>query len=283
MSRVLGKATGVTIAATLVGLFIVPFSPAMAQVSVQSSVQFVPTPPDQGAPDGRQRGGATRGDCVTYQDLVAIVPRVENVVWSQTTSATPTFFFDVLADLTEEIPLEFVIQDANDEYVFQQQFEVNAEAGLLAVPTMSETAENAGLALDESYQWTFSIYCDEDRPSAAVSVSGTVQRVADGSAGPISDDELTPDKQFERLQQYAAAGIWHEAIEIAITLHQAEPNNVTYQETLASLFMQAGISETLPAEAPTAGSIPVEEKREEIPPAESPSDSSLVSPMGDVL
>lgn len=231
----------------IVGLSMVLVSPAIAQ----SSVQFLPTPPDQGAPDGRQRGGATRGDCVPYQNLIAIVPMVDEVVWSQTTSATPTFFFKVPAELTEEIPLEFVIQDSNDEYAIYQRFEVNAEAGLLAVSTASDAAtsgaaEPTGLAIGESYLWTFSIYCDENRPSASVSVSGTVQRVANEVPSPASDSDLTAEEQFEQLQQYAAAGIWHEAIEIAISLSAAEPSNMAYQEALTSLLMQAGITETTP-------------------------------------
>ncbi|MBE9063760.1 DUF928 domain-containing protein [cf. Phormidesmis sp. LEGE 11477] len=212
----------------------------LAYAQGQQTVQFIPTPPDQGAPDGRQRGGATRGDCVAYQDLAAIVPEVEGVVWSQTAKALPTFFFDVPADLTQEIPLEFVIQDRSDAYVVRQQFSVEADAGLLAVPT---TAELGGLAIGESYSWTFSIYCDAARPSASVSVNGTIQRVADAVEVETSTPDLTAIEQFELLRQYAAEGIWHETIDIAIALHQSDPLNDTYQETLRSLFVQAGIAD----------------------------------------
>ncbi|MEO0769621.1 MAG: DUF928 domain-containing protein [Cyanobacteria bacterium J06649_4] len=214
---------------------------------VDQTVQFLPTPPDRGAPDGRQRGGASRGDCLDYQELTAIVPKIDGVVWSQTTSPLPTFFFQIPAALTKEIPLEFVIQDSNDTYAVRQQFSVEADAGLLALPTAANqtTTDLGELAIDEIYSWTFSIYCDEARPSASVSVTGTVQRVTDNvSVSDTSTAELSPKEQFEQLQQYAAEGIWHEAIDIAIALHQGDPSNVTYQETLQSLFMQADIVPT---------------------------------------
>jgi len=131
---------------------------ANAQV-LQPSIDFLPTPPDQGAPNGRQRGGASRGDCLLFQDLTAIVPRVEGIVWSQTTREFPQFFFQVPAELTTDIPLEFVIQDSNDDYAVRQQFSVNAEAGLLPVAVL-DPAEQLGLALGETYSWTFAIYCD---------------------------------------------------------------------------------------------------------------------------
>ena len=191
---------------------------AQAQLSKiqSSSVEFIPTPPDQGAPEGRQRGGASRGDCSAHEDLAAIVPQVNGVVWSQTASATPTFFFDVPAELTAATPLELVIQDNNDEYVFRQQFTAAATAGLLAVPTLPTAPERSGLALGEAYSWTFSIYCDIARPSDSVSVSGMVQRVANPVSNSI-ETPLTETERFEQLQQYAAEGIWHEAIEIAIS------------------------------------------------------------------
>jgi len=216
---------------------------SVAIAQLPQSIEFLPTPPDQGSPDGRQRGGATRGDCVAFQDLTAVVPRVEGVVWSQTTSALPQFFFEVPAELTTEIPLEFVVQDSNDEYAIRQQFTVNADTGLFALPIL-DTAAQPGLAVGETYGWTFSIYCDEARPSASVSVSGTVQRVADSVGGNVEGVTLTAEEQFGLLQQYAVEGIWHEAIELAIALHTAQPNNETYASALNALLEQAGITET---------------------------------------
>ncbi|MEM9163331.1 MAG: DUF928 domain-containing protein [Cyanobacteria bacterium P01_F01_bin.4] len=217
--------------AVTIGLTVTP--PARADV------QFVPTPPDQGSPTGRQRGGATRGECLDYQGLSALVPEVDGVVWSQTASANPSFFFEIPAELTQAIPLEFVIQDSQDNYAFRKQFSLDAAAGILAIPVISNDAE---LSPGEAYTWTFSIYCDADRPSASVSVSGTVKRV-DNSLVMEAGPELTPATQLDLIRQYAAEGIWHEAIGLAFNLYRLDPNNTHYLETLEQLFEQAALAD----------------------------------------
>ncbi|MBE9064622.1 DUF928 domain-containing protein [cf. Phormidesmis sp. LEGE 11477] len=213
--------------------------------SPPSTIQFLPTPPDQGAPDGRQRGGANRGDCLPYQDLTALVPEIDGTVWSQTASENPSFFFNIPAALTESVPAELVIQDSNDNYAFRKEFAIETAAGILAVP-VSE------LMPGQSYSWTFSIYCDAARPSNSVSVSGTIQRVADlaivpipaeeQSTEPLSTEQLSNSQKLNLLQQYAENGIWHEAIALAISIHQSEPSNTEYAEILESLLAQAGLS-----------------------------------------
>ncbi len=213
---------------------------APTNIALAQDTIFIPTPPDQGAPTGRRQGGATRGDCLAYQDLTALIPQVEGVVWSQTASAAPRFFFYIPQALNSAVPLEFVIQDSDDNYAFYEEFAVEAEAGILAVAV----APDAELAIDESYSWTFSVYCDAERPSASVSVSGTVQRVAEAIA-PIST-ESTSEAQLEQLRQYAAAGIWHEAIALAFDLHKADPSSVEFLETLEALLEQSGLTDIAP-------------------------------------
>lgn len=203
----------------------------------QATFQFLPKPPDQGAPTGRQRGGANRGDCLAYQGLTAIVPEVEGIVWSQTASDSPTFFFNIPAALTESVPLEFVIQDSNDDYVFRKQFAVDAEAGTLAIFTN-------GLTANQSYSWTFAVYCDANRPSASVSVSGTVQRVEAIalSLEQTAIEQLSDSEKLELIRRYAADGIWHEAIALAISLRESDPSNVEHAEPLENLLTQAGLT-----------------------------------------
>ena len=230
--------------ASLLGLSLSLGWPGASLAQVPQTPVFVPTPPDQGAPTGRQRGGGSRGDCPAYQGLTALVPEVDGTVWSQTASATPHFFFYVPHALDSAVPIEFVIQDGNDSYAFRQTFTVESTAGILNVPVTLET-NGKGLEADQTYTWALSIYCDAARPSAAVSVSGTVQRVAD-SEGVNQIAEPSPTAQSELIGQYAAAGIWHEAIELAIALHQTEPNNPEYLETLATLLQQSGLADINP-------------------------------------
>jgi hypothetical protein len=205
--------------------------------------QGLPTPPDQGAPTGRQRGGASRGNCLEYQNLTALVPVVEGTVWSQTNSPTPEFFFYVPQALTADMPLELVVQDRQDNYIFQRQFSVEAPAGILAIPI---TPQSPGLNPDEAYFWTFSVYCDPMQPSASVSVFGTIKRIAD-SRVMTSGHRLSPAQQLDLARQYMEAGLWHEALALTLSLPPNERHTTAYLETLAALFEYAGIADISPA------------------------------------
>jgi len=227
----------------------------LALASPTFAQQSVPTPPDQGTPTGRQRGGASRGDCGDYQALTALVPLVDGVVWSQTKSPTPEFFFYIPEALTADIPLELVVQDRQDNYVFRQQFSVDAPSGILTVPTATAATAGAELAPGEAYSWTFSIYCDAARPSASASVFGTIQRVADADLGSVESEgdtgyaqasQRTPDMQLELARQYAAEGLWHEALGFTLSLHQTERVSAEYQDALESLLENAGLSDISP-------------------------------------
>jgi hypothetical protein len=165
---------------------------------------------------------------------------VDGIVWSQTQSPTPKFFFYVPKALTTDIPLELVVQDSQDNYVYRRQFFVDTPSGIIAIPM---TSEEAGLMPGEAYSWTFSIYCDLARPSAAVSVFGTIQRVT--GAAVILPDAPSSTQQLALARQYAAAGIWHEAM--GLTLSVAEPNNPDYLATLTSLLESAGLADLSPA------------------------------------
>lgn len=217
---------------TAVGVTMLPTAHA-------NTVQFLPNPPDQGAPDGRQRGGATRGDCLAYQGLTALVPEVEGVVWSQTASETPSFFFEIPAALTETVPLEFVIQDDSDNYVFQKQFSMASPAGILEVPV---TSDSAGLTLGESYTWTLSIYCDAARPSASVSVSGTINRVVNAQSSNLANEA---ENLLAQIQHYAESGIWHEALSFAFELNRLNPNHPESVEVVETLLNQAGLTDVV--------------------------------------
>ncbi|HEY9611396.1 MAG TPA: DUF928 domain-containing protein [Allocoleopsis sp.] len=171
-----------------------------------------PPPPDQGAPGGRSRGGSGRGPCQNYQSLTPLVPvtkgTTKNFVWGLTVSAHPTFWFDIPQRLTAQVPVEFVLQDTGDNVVYTQKLTVpEASAGIVkfSVPSTAPSLE-----VGKRYNWTFSIYCDPESPSAAVSVRGSVQRVALDSA--LESQLKAAKTPLERAALFAHKGIWHDAL-----------------------------------------------------------------------
>lgn len=192
-----------------------------------------PTPPSQGSPGGRQQGGASRGDCRVFESLTALVPATQGKVWGQTVSDRPAFWFYVPSELTEKTPIEFTLQDENDQYIYNTRFNAaKTKSGLirLAIPTTAKPLE-----VGKSYTWTFSVYCDPKKPSSAVFVQGTIRRVA---LDQQLKSRLTNQPTIEQVKLYAANGIWFEAFDGLAELYRREAKDSTVTSAWGSLLQQ---------------------------------------------
>jgi hypothetical protein len=189
-----------------------------------------PTPPSQGSPGGRQQGGASRGNCRSFERLTALVPATQGKVWGQTVSDRPAFWFYLPSELTQKTPIEFTLQDATDQYVYSTRFSAATKSGLvrLAVPATAKP-----LAVGQSYTWTFSVYCDPAKPSSAVFVQGTIRRVALNQQGTLGNQTT-----LQQVKLYAANGIWFDAFDGLAGLYRQEKTKSAVAPTWDSLLQQ---------------------------------------------
>ncbi|MEM9214196.1 MAG: DUF928 domain-containing protein [Cyanobacteria bacterium P01_F01_bin.150] len=237
--------------------------------SIQTSpiIFNAPPPPGRGAPRGRRVGGASRGNCLNYEGLTALVPVTDNptasasspnqLTWGQTTATNPTLWFYSPEGLIPEVPIELVVQDGTDQYIAATTLEVEAAAGIIAVQVLPNLETNAGttavstvtLPVDDLLPWTFSIYCDPERSTAFVSVKGAIQRVTMNGVMPFSGEVDVNDRKrsLSQARTYAAAGIWHDALTIVATLHHAHPTDAEIDAAWTDLLQQIGL-ESLAAE-----------------------------------
>ncbi len=193
-----------------------------------------PVPPSQGSPNGRQRGGASRGPCRQFEALTALVPSKNGMVWGRTTSDRPTFWFYLPNQLTAQTPIEFVLQDDADNYVYNTRFTApETRSGLisLAIPSTVKSLE-----VGKSYSWTLSVYCDPAKPSNSVFVNGTIQRVSLDAALQNRLQGATP---IEQVNLYAANGIWFEALNTLANLYRTHSEQRSVATAWASLLQQA--------------------------------------------
>ncbi|GAP94105.1 membrane protein related to metalloendopeptidase [Leptolyngbya sp. NIES-2104] len=176
-----------------------------------------PTPPSQGSPDGRQQGGASRGDCRSFEQLTALVPSTQGKVWGKTISDRPSFWFYLPSELTEKTPIEFTLQDENDQYIYNTRFSAaKTKSGLIRL-TVPATAKP--LEVGKSYTWTFSVYCDPTKPSSSVFVQGSIQRV---TLDQSLKNRLANQVAFQQVQLYAENGIWFEAFDGLAELYRKD-------------------------------------------------------------
>ena len=213
-------------------------SPAIA------TVQFIPPPPpNQGYPPGSLRGGASRGDSPTVEtQLTALVPATIDAagngtpvesVWGLTTVERPTFWFYVPYRLTDNRLGEFVLLDADRNYVYQLSDIQSSEAGIIRIALPPSLPP---LEVGKRYQWAFMIHCEVDNP---IFTQGSIERIA---AAPLAN-QLVQSTVSERAVFFANNGIWYDALTTLAELHLANPNDRSIGASWHSLMQSVGLAE----------------------------------------
>ncbi|MEO0540001.1 MAG: DUF928 domain-containing protein [Cyanobacteria bacterium P01_A01_bin.105] len=219
------------------GLMLMALLNPLPVMANPSSVLFnAPPPPGNlGAPTGRRDGGASRGNCPDYGDLAALVPIVEGTVWGQTTAAQPKLWFYLPAAVTPEQPIELVVQDAADEVLYLTTVKADVAAGNIAIAL----PETVTLPIGEPHYWTLALYCDPEQPASSVFVSGTIERVAADGVEPLLADTVP---SLSLAQDYASAGVWHDALTVLGALQQSDPVSSNSQTVWTALLEQVGLA-----------------------------------------
>lgn len=195
-----------------------------------------PTPPDQGAPGGRRQGGASRDSCKKYQALTALVPAKGRIVSGQTISEHPTFWFYLPDQLATGAPMEFFLQDAEDNNLYNTQISDGAVGPGLIKISLPKTAQP--LKADQPYFWTFSVSCNPKNSSEQVFVKGTIQRV---QPSPALQNQLRSAAPLEQVKLLAANGVWYEAFDTLAELYQQSPDQQSVAIAWQTLLQQVGL------------------------------------------
>lgn len=169
-------------------------------------------PQNPGEPRGRGRGGGSRGPCKNYEGLTALVPvtktQTKEYIWGQTTSQHPTFWFYLPQELSAGMPVEFVLQDEADNYIYKTNFKAPKTASGVISISVPPTA--TPMKVGKSYRSVLAIYCDPQRPSANVSVRSSVQRVTVPTS--VQRQLAAAKTPLERAALYAGNGYWYDAL-----------------------------------------------------------------------
>lgn len=246
--------------------------PGQAQSQLTDSestlIQFAPPPlSDRDRPPGRSSGGASRGQCnwgeTQSYALTALVPATwiaaeesaysasspdlnssdaagnnyESVL-SLTTEAYPSFWFHVPFVLDEELILEFVLQDENNNTVYQTHFKPNTSSSGIIQFSLPETAQE--LTIDQFYQWYFFAHCGTDAIGEPIYVRGWIVR------NPLDNDsqtQIADASELEKASFYAARGIWQDALTILGELYREDPQNMILRQNWMSLLGSIGLDE----------------------------------------
>lgn len=206
-----------------------------------------PLKPGSGEPGGRRRGAGGRGPCKNYTSLTALIPTTKTankeIVKGLTTLAHPTFWF-YLPRQSSNVPIEFLLQDENENEVYRTRLQVpQAASGIVSVAIPTSVAP---LRVNRSYRWLLAVSCDPSDAFSKMIVRGAIQRV-----------ELPPDTQktfgdaqtpLDKAALYANNGIWFDAITIlGESLQQDDRNNAAIVAAWTDLLKQGNLDDVVTA------------------------------------
>lgn len=194
-----------------------------------------PTPPNLGTPKGRVSGGASRGICKQSPTMQALIPQGNRTEpWALTISERPTFWFYLPSQLSADTPLEFVLQDPDDQYIYKTVF--TPPKSTASVISIELPPESPPLVLGLLYTWTLSLPCDPSRPSNVAFIRGTLRR------SPLaSTPSLQPSPNLGMIQRFSEQGFWYDALTLAAQAYHSQPADVEIAQVWQQLLRQVGL------------------------------------------
>ncbi len=239
-------------------MFSALYSPAWFAAKAQLLQFNMPSPPSKGTPLGRSSGGASRGTCpavnVPLTPLATFTPqsiasrqKAEVDYWGLTTSQHPTLWFYMPYQGWANYPAKFVLQDEQDNTIYQSKIPLPAQPGIISVSLAGAPALETG----KSYHWFFKVYCQKeeaDTPAlvidSPVSVEGMIHRVSLSSAVAKQIETASPK---QKINIYAQNGIWFDAFNVLANLRLANPSDQSLNAEWTSLLQSVALEDVAPA------------------------------------
>lgn len=231
-------------------LTVLTFVCTLAQIPQVLTAQGIPTlweakeylPPSEiGAPSHRSGAGTRnpRQNCqVTGKNLTALLPSNN---FGVTEKAHPQFFVYMPALSSEEnsIPVEFLLETQDGQDIYQTRFNSDGKAGILAI-SLPNHAGVSPLEVDNNYKWSVSLICDSDERSMDIAVEGWVRRVKLDST---LNNQLRQLSLSKRVELYAEAGVWHDALASLAQLRLDNPDDSEVAAEWNKLLSAVGLNE----------------------------------------
>ncbi|MCW6036464.1 DUF928 domain-containing protein [Spirulina subsalsa FACHB-351] len=210
--------------AVLSGTFVLCVSSSLvfAQPLIWQESNYQP-PSGIGSP-GRTEPGGTRG-CNVKPQLTPLVPTVpsssedEAIRFGVTTQAKPTVLIHVASLDNSLCPLgmmELEVTNQKGELILVREITPPSDSGIL--PVVLETGETP-LVEGTNYKWTVYIY---DRNNEFLGETGAWIRPV--AVSPTLRTTLRNPSLHEQAREFAAAGVWYDAIAALAQLHQESPS-----------------------------------------------------------
>lgn len=212
-----------------------PFQSQFSASAQARSIRYVP-PGRRGAP-ARTQGGGSR-NCGTEVNPITLLAPPDHV--GLTSQSRPKLLWYSASDSMLPIQLTIVEPGMSEPLWSQELATGNAGLNEIQLPeTMPE------LVVGRRYRWSITRLCSIRRKNDSTVVRGWIERVA---THPTSFKAEAPLE--ERVNAYAEAGLWYDAIAQAVSTPTGQPQATGSRVTplVLNLLEQGGITTVLQQE-----------------------------------
>lgn len=206
---------------------------------------------------GRVEGMGSRNLCpLREMTLRALVPYKQRELPDNKLSSQPSI--DVLGLTTDERPTfwfylpytkdmanfsaEFILQDSDDNQVYQQAITLPTTPEIISVNLPSTVMP---LKVNKNYHWFFVVNCSGEE-NVPIYVEGDIQRI---NLNPSLVADLATATQRDKVAIYAENGIWFDALTLLVKLRQEHPDDASLVSDWFSLLDSINVEKSY-AEAP---------------------------------
>ena len=178
-----------------------------------------PKPKSPGQPTGRNRGAASRGDCLKSESKLPLTA-LTSIYKEFTVSDRPTLWFYVPYTLSSQNWMQFSLREESDKSTEPRETKVAIPVRF--VPGMIQIQSPYLLEVGKEYRWTLAFFCQDPDVQAdqdQASVNGVIERKALSSK---LKEQLRINQSNPRKQMflYAENEIWFDALNTSARLRR---------------------------------------------------------------
>ncbi len=197
---------------------------------------------------GRDAGDTTssgvRGQCAQATQgaipLTALLPAT-TAHPGQTQAAYPTLWFYLPE--TTATTADFWLLDENEQLVYELEFELTGQVGLIALP-LDRMEGMPALEPDQRYTWYFALVCDPQDRGVDIYVNGPLERLPLPPAQAARLEGLDP---YQRALAYAELGLWQDLVAQVAELYRQAPEDGNLAGLWSQVLREAGLEELIAA------------------------------------
>jgi len=189
-------------------------------------------------------GGFSRGSCPPV-DITAVAPPTrpeerapgQDVAVDSTTSAHPTLFVNIPAELSGTTAELTIQNEAGDQELYATTFKLTGKPGIVGI-RIPNTAPP--LTVGQKYLWQVSVACSSENSENRLHTSSWIERVSlDGSLA----SRLERATAREKPALYAEAGVWQDTVASLAELLYSNPNDQSLVQDWASLMQTVNLND----------------------------------------